>query len=262
VDSRRVFLGISTVVFAASAAMTIAWCASMSAMGAMRMPGGWALSMMWMRMPGQTLLGTGASFVGMWVVMMMAMMLPSLIPTLWCYRRAVGRLGEVRQGWLTALVGLGYFAVWAVLGVIVFSLGGALASIAMQERALARAIPIVVGAAVLIAGVLQHTEWKARKLAFCREAPDQHLTPSASAGVAGAAWRYGLRLGLHCSQSCAGLTVVVLSLGMMDVRVMAVVAAAITAERLAPNGVRVARVIGVVGIAMGLAEIVRATGVH
>jgi len=81
----------------------------MSAMGGMPMPGGWTLSMTWMRMPGQTWPGAAASFLGMWLVMMAAMMLPSLLPMLWRYRLAVGGAGEARLGRLTALVGLAYF---------------------------------------------------------------------------------------------------------------------------------------------------------
>ena len=235
--------------------MTIATCASMSAMGAMEMPGRWAMSMMWMRMPGQTWLGAAASFVGMWVVMMVAMMLPSLTPTLLCYRESLGSTSWPRRDCLTVVVGAAYFGVWATFGAIVFPLGVVLAEIAMREAALARVVPMVVGAAVLIAGILQQTGWKARELAFCREAAGDDLTPSVDAG---AAWRHGLRLGLHCVQSCASLTAVVLALGVMDVRVMAVVAAAITVERVAPNGRRVARAIGVVAIALGLVVIARA----
>ena len=56
------------------------------------------------------------SFLGMWVVMMMAMMLPSLVPMLRRYRDAVGgiagRARAPRLGWLTALVGVAYFFVW------------------------------------------------------------------------------------------------------------------------------------------------------
>jgi hypothetical protein len=110
--SERTFFGVSALLFAASAAVTIAWCASMAAMGEMPMPGGWTMSMAWMRMPGQTWLGAAASFLGMWVVMMVATMVPSLVPMLWRYRQAVGRTGETRLGRLTALVGLGYFFVW------------------------------------------------------------------------------------------------------------------------------------------------------
>jgi predicted metal-binding membrane protein len=248
VNSRRVFLGISAIVFAASAAMTIASCASMAAMGKMAMPGGWALSMMWMRIPGQTWSGAAASFLGKWVVMMVAMMLPSLTPMLWRYRQAIARTHAERGGQRTALVGGAYFFVWAMVGMMVFPLGVALAAVLMREPALARGVPIVVGATVLVAGVLQRTEWKARQLALCREAPGRATTLGAEPG---AAWRYGLCLGLHCVRSCAGLTAVVLGLGVMDVRVMAAVAAAITAERLAPNGERVARVIGAIAVGAG-----------
>jgi hypothetical protein len=66
--SQRTFFGISALLFAASTAVTIVWCGSMSAMGEMPMPGGWSMSMTWMLMPGQTWLDTAASFLGMWVV--------------------------------------------------------------------------------------------------------------------------------------------------------------------------------------------------
>src|SRR5215469_2516124 len=102
--SQQVFFGTSALLFVACAALTAVWCGSMSAMGEMPMPGGWTMSMAWMPMPGETWLGTAASFVGMWIVMMVAMMLPSLVPTLWRYRRAVDRAGEMRPGWLTTLL--------------------------------------------------------------------------------------------------------------------------------------------------------------
>src|SRR5712664_2144896 len=143
--SQRVFLGVSALLFAASAAVTIVWCESMSAMGEMPMPGGWTMSMAWMRMPGQTWAGAAASFLGMWAVMMVAMMLPSLVPMLWRYRQAVARTGEARLGRLTAIVGLGYFAVWTMVGMGTFLLGVALTAVAIQLPALARAVPIAVG---------------------------------------------------------------------------------------------------------------------
>jgi predicted metal-binding membrane protein len=255
--SQRTFFGVSTLLFAASATVTVLWCASMSAMAAMPMPGGWTMSMAWMRMPGQTWPGAAASFLGMWVVMMVAMMLPCLVPMLWRYRRAVGRTGEARLGRLTALVGVGYFVVWTVFGTAAFPLGVALATIEMQQPALARAVPIAVGVVVLIAGCLQLTAWKARHLACCREAPGPGRTLAADAGTA---WRHGLRLGLHCAYCCAGLIAILLVIGVMDLRAMAVVTAAITAERLAPAGERVARGIGAVVVAAGLLLIGRAAG--
>jgi len=193
----------------------------------------------------------------MWIVMMVAMMLPSLAPMLWRYREAVGRTGEARLGRLTALVGVGYFFVWTVFGMAAFPLGAALAAIEMEQPALARAVPIAVGVIVLIAGALQLTAWKARHLACCRETPGRGCTLPAGAG---AAWRHGLHLGLHCSYCCAPLTAILLVVGVMDLRTMAVVAAAITLERLAPAGERIARAIGAFVVGTGLFLIARAAG--
>jgi predicted metal-binding membrane protein len=75
---------------------------------------------------------------------------------------------------------------------------------------------------------------------------------------AGTAWRHGLRLGVRCGYCCAGLTAILLVIGVMDLRAMAVVTAAITVERLAPAGERVARVIGPVVVLAGLCQIARA----
>jgi predicted metal-binding membrane protein len=193
----------------------------------------------------------------MWVVMMAAMMLPSLVPMLWRYRQAVGRTGETRLGRLTALVGVGYCFVWTVFGTAAFPLGVALAAVEMQQSALARAVPLAVGVIVLIAGAPQLSAWKAHHPACCREAPGRGRTPPADAGTA---WRHGLRLGLHRSRCSAGLMAILPVTGVMNLRAMAVVTAAITVERLAPAGERVARAIGAVVVGTGLLLIARAAG--
>jgi predicted metal-binding membrane protein len=255
--SERAFFGVTTLLFATSAAVTILWCGSMSAMGEMPMPGSWTMSMAWMRMPGESWLGAAASFVGMWVAMMMAMMMPSLIPMLRRYRRAVERGNDTRLGWLTALAGVSYFFIWTLFGLCAFPLGAALTALEMQQPELARAVPFAVGVIVLFAGLLQLTAWKARHLACCREMPGPEHTLPADAGTA---WRHGLRLGLHCSRCCAGLIGILTVIGVMDLRAMAVVALAITIERIAPAGERVARVIGAIAIGAGLFLIAQVTG--
>jgi predicted metal-binding membrane protein len=229
----------------------------MTAMGAMAMPGGWALSMVWMRMPGQTWSAVAASFIGMWVVMMGAMMLPSLVPMLLRYRQALGRAGAAHHDRLTAIVGAAYFVVWTVLGTAAFPLGAALAAGEMRLPALARAVPIATGMVVSIAGLLQFTAWKARHLACCRAAPEHGRALPADAATA---WRHGLRLGLNCNYCCAGLTATLLVIGVMDVRAMAAATVANALERLAPAGERVARAIGAVLVVAGLFLIARATG--
>jgi predicted metal-binding membrane protein len=207
-------------------------------MGEIPMPGGWLLSMAWMPMCGQTWASAAASFVGMWAVMMVAMMLPSLVPMLWRLRPAMG-----------AVTGAGYFFVWSVLGLAVFAAGAAFAQAAMRVPEVARAVPVSMAMVVLLAGAFQFSTWKARHLAYCR--PGSSREPSSPADAA-AAWRYGVWLGLQCIRACAGLTAILLVVGVMDLRAMAAVAAAITAERLAPDGHRVAWVVGALSIVAGV----------
>ncbi|HEY4249830.1 MAG TPA: hypothetical protein VGM87_01440, partial [Roseomonas sp.] len=59
--SRRAFLGVAGLLFAVSAAATIIWSTSMSAMGGMPMTGGWTMSMAWIPICGQTWPGAAAS---------------------------------------------------------------------------------------------------------------------------------------------------------------------------------------------------------
>jgi predicted metal-binding membrane protein len=207
------------------------------------------MQIMWVRMPGQTWPGAAATFLGMWLVMMAAMMLPSLTPMLWRYRQAVSKSTRTRIGGLTALVGLGYFCIWALIGLLVFPLGAILVMAEMHWSMLAHAIPVLSGVMMVGAGAVQLSAWKARQLACCRRAPGHGRALSASAG---SAWRQGLRLGWKCTACCASLTAILLVTGLMDLRAMAVVTAAISAERLLPSGERIARLLGFALIGAGL----------
>jgi predicted metal-binding membrane protein len=249
------FFGVVALLFAGSVAATIACSRSMAAMGELPMSGGWTMSTMWTRMCGESWPHAAASFLTMWTVMMVAMMLPALTPVLWRYRLAFGRTSANAADRMTTLIGLGYVAVWVVLGAAIFPLGVALAALEMRAPMLARATPLAAGAIVLIAGLMQFTAWKARHLACCREALGHSLT-----AAAGTALRHGLRLGLHCTACSAGPTAILLGFGLMDLRVMAIVAAAITLERLTPTGDEIARTIGAVACAAGLLLVARAAG--
>jgi predicted metal-binding membrane protein len=204
-----------------------------AAMGEMPMPGGWKLAMAWLPMCGQTWTGAALSFTGMWAVMMVAMMLPSLASLLWRSRLAAGA---------AVALGAGYFLVWTALGAIVFALGAVFAQAALQLPPVARAVPVSLAAVVLLAGAYQFTARKAHHLACCLAVPAR----------TGTAWQQGVQLGLHCVRACAGLTAILLVIGVMDLRAMAVIAAACTAERLAPAGERVAWAVGAVSLVAGL----------
>jgi predicted metal-binding membrane protein len=230
-------------------------------MDAMPMPGG-TMSMAWMPLCGQSWIGAAASFLGMWTVMMAVMMLPSLAPRLWRYRRSVGGAGGVASVLLTLLVAGGYFLVWTLIGAAIYPLGAATMAATMRYPVLANAVPIAIGLVVLGAGVLQFTGWKAHHLACCRNDCGRAALRCgyASPVTPFTAWRDGLRLGFHCGQCCAGLTAALLVAGIMDWPVMLAVTVAINLERLAPAGGRVAQLIGTVVIGAGLLVVVRAAG--
>ncbi len=253
--SERVFAAASAVFFLASAAGTIAWCGSMS--GGMPMPGGWTMSMAWMRMAGQSWYAAAASFLGMWVVMMAAMMLPSLASMLSSYRHALRAVEGTRVGRATAIAGAGYFFVWTIFGAVAYPLGVVLAAAEMRWPGLARAVPAATGVVLVSAGLLQLSRWKGRRLVSCRGALPCGASQSTEAS---SAWRYGIRLGVHCALCCAGFMAVLLVAGVMDLAVMAAVGAAITIERLAPRPLLAARVAGAVVIAAGVAVLLRALG--
>ena len=213
--------------------------------------------MMWTRMPDQSWPGAAASFVGMWVAMLLPMMLPAVAPVLWRHRQAAAVSGATSPGARTAIAGAGYASVWALLGVAVFPLGASVAELVMAEPALRHALPIAVGFVVVIAGAIQLTSWKARRLACCRQESRCHALRQAGAGDA---WRDGTRLGLRCIACCGNLMLIPLVIGVMDMSVMAAVGAAIAVERLAPRGERVARVTGVMIVATGALLVARALG--
>jgi predicted metal-binding membrane protein len=219
------------------------------------MVGGWTMSMAWMRKPEETWLGHSALFVGMWVVMMIAMMLPSLVPVLWKYRRSVPWMCQKRLDYLTALLAIAYFSVWTIVGIAVFGVGAALASFEMRMPTVASEVPVVASLLVLMAGLLQFTSWKSRQLACCCELLGHDAAVPVDSHTA---WRKGLRLGVHCGLCCAGLTAVLLVGGIMNLEVMAIVGVVITSERLAPASRRIAQAIGASMIVAALVLIGRA----
>lgn len=227
-EGDRAFLAVAGLLFAASTAATI----GLAAAGVPICGGG---TMTW-----RPALPDAASFLAMWLVMMPAMMMPSLVPMLRRYRRTVGGAGVPIER-LTALVAAGYFCLWAAFGLPALALDVALPALG----------PFATGAVMLIAGALQFTAGKARALTCCCSMPESNRL----AADADTAWRYGLHLGLQCGRSSAGLTAVLLAVGMMDLGALAIVTTAITVERLAPGGQRIAHAIGVVLIAAGLLRV-------
>jgi len=254
IEGERALYLIAVAVFVAASALTLRSLATMS--GGMPMPGHWTMSMMWMRMPGQTWPAAALVFALMWLAMMIAMMLPSAFPTLLLYRRALAFRGERRLGALVFLVGAGYFLVWLWFGAVAYAIGICIADLAMGSETVSRAIPLASGLALAAAGFYQLTPWKSACLRHCRN-PLTIVARHLDGGGRGAL-RLGLHHGAFCAACCWALMVIQLMLGIMNLAAMVVVAVVIAAEKLWLRGELVARAIGLVAILAGIATVAQA----
>ena len=207
-----------------------------------------------MSMPQQIWYDVAAGFLGMWMAMMVPMMLPSLIPMLSRYRGSVRGADGVHLHGLTALVGAGYFVIWAVVGAAVYAVAAGIMAVEMRWETVAQWLPVGAGVVLLAAGGVQFTRWKARQLALCREGSGCGCPPAPD--VQGAL-RHGLGLGVRCSLCCGNLMLALLAIGVMDLVAMAAVTLAISAERLAPAPLRVARAAGAAIVVLGVLTIAR-----
>ena len=204
--------------------MNAPWLA-MPDMGAIPMPGGWRMSAIWLPMCGQSWLGATAGFTGMWGAMMVPMMLPAVAAPLWRYRAALHAAGAWRAGLLVLTAGLAWTLAWTALGVPLFAIGSTLAQALLRAPALARLVPAL---SALICGVAAGWLWGSWPGRAARRSSG---APGAPAFTLAAL--YGARLGVHCIRQCAGLTVVLLCIGIMDRGAMAGAAAAVIIQRLA-----------------------------
>jgi predicted metal-binding membrane protein len=240
----------SAVAFALSLGATVWFCLDMS--GGMAMPGGWTMSMMWMRMPGQSWPSAAGMFVAMWAVMMVAMMLPSAMPMLLGYRPPDG--ARASHGGSPALgVAAGYFTVWTLAGVAVYLPGVLWAQATMSSAGLSKAVPWLMATALLAAGTIQFMPWKLARLRQCRDVTG--CNQGSKRG--GEPFGYGIREGISCAVCCSGHMIALLALGGMDPLVMIIVGAVIAAEKLLPHPERTSRIAGIAAIVAGVVITVR-----
>jgi predicted metal-binding membrane protein len=173
-----------------------------------------------------TALGTLGWFVGVWVVMMAAMMFPSLAPTVALYARmATDRLAPL-------LFTAGYLVVWSAAGAVAYAIARAGGAIAGDVLAWDRAGRWVAGATLLVAAAYELTPLKDVCLAKCRS-PLGFLI-GAWRGGPGGALQMGARHGAWCVGCCWALMASLFALGVMSIAWMAVVAAIIAVEKMLP----------------------------
>jgi predicted metal-binding membrane protein len=173
-----------------------------------------------------TALGTLGWFLGVWIVMMAAMMFPSLAPTVALYSRMTR---DRMAPWLFCA---GYLVAWGAAGVAAFAVARAGGAILGDVLAWNHAGRWVAGATLLAAAVYELTPLKDVCLSKCRS-PLGFLLGAWRDGRAGALGM-GARHGAWCVGCCWALMASLFALGVMSIAWMAFVAALIAAEKTLP----------------------------
>jgi predicted metal-binding membrane protein len=173
-------------------------------------------------------LGTLGWFLGVWVVMMAAMMFPSVSPTVALYARMTRR----RSPFAPLVFTSGYLLTWSSVGVLAFGISGLGGSFLGDALAWDRAGRWVVGAILLAAALYELTPFKDVCLGKCRS-PLGFLLGSWRGGLSGAL-QMGMRHGAWCVGCCWALMAALFALGVMSIAWMAFVAALIAAEKMLP----------------------------
>jgi predicted metal-binding membrane protein len=182
----------------------------------------------------------GASgFIGAWVVMMAAMMLPSAAPLVLLYR---GAGADGRAANTVPLVG-GYLLVWAVFGALVYAAQQALGMVVLSSPGLGDARPYAVAGILAIAGVYQFTPLKQACLRQCRSPLDFLMHRWRGPGAFDA-FRLGAELGVYCVGCCWGLMAVLVIAGAMSLLWVVLIALIVFVEKLMPFGERSAQLTG------------------
>ena len=175
--------------------------------------------------PGTDLGGLGW-YLGIWVTMTAAMMLPSAAP-------AARRVARLARRMPTLLFTVGYLTVWMGYGLLAYGVFRLVTSFDIDWLAWNRGGPYAAGVVIVAAGLYELTPLKRLSLRRCRS-PRHPLS----------ALRSGLAHGVDCVGCSGALMAVLFVLGAMSLFWMAVVAVAIFAEKVLPHGGRLAAAIG------------------
>jgi predicted metal-binding membrane protein len=173
-------------------------------------------------------LGAFGWFVGVWVVMMAAMMLPSVSPTVALF----SRMRKSREPGSPLLFTAGYLVTWGAAGALAFAVAVAGRHVDGGVLAWDRAGRWVAGATLLVAAVYELTPLKDVCLGKCRS-PLGYLLTTWRDGPAGAL-RMGAGHGAWCVGCCWALMASLFALGVMSIGWMAFVAGLIAVEKILP----------------------------
>jgi predicted metal-binding membrane protein len=195
-------------------------------------------------------------YLGMWMTMMAAMMLPAAAPmilmfgTIYRSKRQKGR--AFVPTWVFVA---GYLAVWAAFGAYAWGLGEVGADLAQAYPMLGDLSPRLAALAMLGAGLYQLTPLKERCLSHCRS-PLSFVMHHWRDGIGGAL-RMGAEHGVYCVGCCWVLFVLLVVVGLSSLPWMGLITLIVCAEKLLPRGRLVTLTVAVGLVSLGLLALAR-----
>ncbi len=241
--SIRITLLVAVIALTAAAwVLTYSGFQSMGALMALGVP-------MSLGMEGSLSAASFFAFTTMWLVMMVAMMLPSSYPTLLLHRTVYRQRTPAAAGG-TFLFALSYFLVWTASGILFYLLYIAVGRFREAFVGAESGVLRSAGAALMISGVYQWSRLKWACLKHCQN-PLHFVMEHWRDGRMGAI-RMGSAHGVYCFGCCWGLMLILFVMGIMHLGWMAAIGALILLEKLFPSGRRIAHAIGIIFFLMGL----------
>ena len=202
------------------------------------------MGMGWIAMVGAGL------FLITWLVMIVAMMFPSVAPMTLAFASVTRSRGEGVVP--TAAFVLGYLLVWTAAGLVPLAVLQAASHVWMTPPSW---LPRAGGAVIVAAGIYQFTPLKDACLRACRSPLGFILSHDFGGGSASAV-RAGVSHGTYCLGCCWALMAVLAVLGLMNIAWMAVFAAVFFIEKNVRRGELLPRIVGAACLAGGLAVVV------
>ena len=223
----------------------LAWAGLLALTSAQQSMGSpWAMPMSAEWSPTQALL-----MLTMWVVMMVAMMLPSAYPMLAAYDRAI-RADAGSERWSVTAFAAGYLLCWGLFAALATGLQWWLLSNSTVDAMGVLVQPMTASLALIMAGIYELTPAKRAMLGRCR-APMGFLATEWRDGRTGA-WRMGVAHGRTCLACCWAVMLLLFVLGVMNLWWVLAIAGFVALEKLTRSPA-VPRVAGVLFIGAGLA---------
>jgi predicted metal-binding membrane protein len=191
-------------------------------------------------------------FLGLWVLMMAAMMLPSVVPVAVLWTRLItGVSAGPRRVVRMSLFLSGYLLVWAACGAVAFAALSGAGRLLTASPTAAKWVGVAIFTG---AGAYQLTPWKHWCLRRCRSPVGALMYYTGFKGRSRDV-RVGLHHGATCAGCCWGLMIVLIAVGVMNVAVMAALTVVIFAEKLWRHGKPFGQAVGVLLVAIGAAAI-------